>query len=274
MIRAHLSFVPFALVLAVSTFACAEGSRDDQAADTAAASTEAMGSVATSHTFLDPNTASREELLALPGMDSTAADAVIRGPHREERVVVPIPGMRRIERLYPGRDFRMAPDPWHNHGSSTVKHGRGSVLTVDLTNRCNMMCNPCFMDANQVGYVHELEWEDVKKLLDDAVSIKPRRQLSVAADNQRHANRFTTRIDQSNRTPLQAIQVLRLDARLAPYLTRDTLVPLQHSRLLTLVSAPTTRGRHCAGRVLEPERLPAVSLGRSAIEGTTWHKDD
>jgi hypothetical protein len=35
------------------------------------------------------------------------------------------------------------------------------------------------MDANQVGYVHELEWEDVKKLLDDAASIKPRRQLSV-----------------------------------------------------------------------------------------------
>ena len=42
-----------------------------------------------------------------------------------------------------------------------------------------MMCNPCFMDANQVGYVHELEWEDVKKILDDAASIKPRRQLSV-----------------------------------------------------------------------------------------------
>ena len=42
-----------------------------------------------------------------------------------------------------------------------------------------MMCNPCFMDANQVGYVHELEWEEVQKLLDDAVSIKPRRQLSV-----------------------------------------------------------------------------------------------
>jgi len=53
------------------------------------------------------------------------------------------------------------------------------VLTIDLTNRCNMMCNPCFMDANQVGYVHELEWEEIKKLLDDAVSIRPRRQLSV-----------------------------------------------------------------------------------------------
>jgi uncharacterized radical SAM superfamily Fe-S cluster-containing enzyme len=35
------------------------------------------------------------------------------------------------------------------------------------------------MDANQVGYVHELEWEEVQKLLDDAASIKPRRQLSV-----------------------------------------------------------------------------------------------
>src|SRR5713101_304538 len=44
----------------------------------------------------------------------------------------------------------------HKHGSSTVRYGRGSVLTVDLTNRCNMMCDPCFMDANQVGYVHEL----------------------------------------------------------------------------------------------------------------------
>ena len=82
MFRAHLSFVPFALVLAVSTFACAEGSRDDQAADTAAGSIEpttSTGSVTSSHTFLDPNTASREELLALPEMDSTAADAVISG---------------------------------------------------------------------------------------------------------------------------------------------------------------------------------------------------
>jgi hypothetical protein len=40
----------------------------------------------------------------------------------------------------------------HNHGTSTVTHGRGSVLTIDLTNRCNMMCDPCFMDANQVGF--------------------------------------------------------------------------------------------------------------------------
>ena len=60
-----------------------------------------------------------------------------------------------------------------------MTHGRGSVLTIDLTNRCNMMCDPCFMDANQVGFVHELTWDEIKTMLDNAVSIKPRRQMSV-----------------------------------------------------------------------------------------------
>jgi len=86
---------------------------------------------------------------------------------------------RRLETLYPGRDFVIPKDGLHEHGTSSIKYGRGAVLTIDLTNRCNMMCDPCFMDANQVGYVHELEWEEVQKLLDDAASIKPRRQLSV-----------------------------------------------------------------------------------------------
>jgi uncharacterized radical SAM superfamily Fe-S cluster-containing enzyme len=35
------------------------------------------------------------------------------------------------------------------------------------------------MDANQVGYVHELTLDEVKQLLDDALSIKPRRQMTV-----------------------------------------------------------------------------------------------
>ena len=87
--------------------------------------------------------------------------------------------LRRIERLYPGRDFRMAPDSLHDHGTSSIRYGRGAVLTVDLTNRCNMMCDPCFMDANQVGYVHELSFDDVRKILDDAITVKPRRQLTV-----------------------------------------------------------------------------------------------
>jgi len=53
------------------------------------------------------------------------------------------------------------------------------VLTIDLTNRCNMMCDPCFMDANQVGFVHELTWDEIKTMLDNAITIKPRRQMSV-----------------------------------------------------------------------------------------------
>jgi 7,8-dihydro-6-hydroxymethylpterin dimethyltransferase len=87
--------------------------------------------------------------------------------------------LARIEGLFGGRDVAMTPDKIHNHGSSTIKYGRGSVLTVDLTNRCNMMCDPCFMDANQVGYVHELSWEEIQKILDDAAAVKPRRQMSI-----------------------------------------------------------------------------------------------
>jgi len=87
--------------------------------------------------------------------------------------------LARIEQRFPGRDFPAVTDRLHNHGSSSIKFGRGSVLTIDLTNRCNMMCDPCFMDANQVGYVHELSLDEVKKLLDDSITIKPRRQMSV-----------------------------------------------------------------------------------------------
>ncbi|HTQ41446.1 MAG TPA: radical SAM protein [Polyangiaceae bacterium] len=85
----------------------------------------------------------------------------------------------RIERLFPGRDYLAPATKLRDHGSSSIKWGRGSVLTVDLTNRCNMMCDPCFMDANQVGFVHELAWEEVEKILGDAMSIEPRRQMSV-----------------------------------------------------------------------------------------------
>jgi tetraether lipid synthase len=87
--------------------------------------------------------------------------------------------LSRIESLFPGRDFKASAGKLHDHGTSSITHGRGAVLTIDLTNRCNMMCDPCFMDANQVGYVHELTLEEVKQLLDDAISIKPRRQMSV-----------------------------------------------------------------------------------------------
>ena len=88
--------------------------------------------------------------------------------------------LERIESLFYGRDFKAAEDSHvHHHGTSDIKFGRGAVLTVDLTNRCNMMCNPCFMDANQVGYVHEPTFEDTKAILDRAVSFKPRRQIII-----------------------------------------------------------------------------------------------
>ena len=87
--------------------------------------------------------------------------------------------LKRLEGLFPGRDYLAAAGNLHDHGTSSIKYGRGAVLTIDLTNRCNMMCDPCFMDANQVGYVHELTLDDVKQLLDDAISIKPRRQMTV-----------------------------------------------------------------------------------------------
>ncbi len=106
-------------------------------------------------------------------------DCEIHG-HFEDTMSIDPEFFKHLEDVFPGRDIRAhADEKLHNHGTSTITHGRGSVLTVDLTNRCNMMCDPCFMDANQVGFVHELTWEDIKTLLDNAISIKPRRQMSV-----------------------------------------------------------------------------------------------
>ena len=103
----------------------------------------------------------------------------IHGPFEDVMSIDPA-FYKHLETVFPGRDIQAhADETLHNHGSSTIKHGRGAVLTIDLTNRCNMMCDPCFTDANQVGYVHELSWEDITQLLDNAISIKPRRQMSV-----------------------------------------------------------------------------------------------
>ena len=100
--------------------------------------------------------------------------------HFEDVMAIDPVFFKHLEEVFPGRDIRAHNDnKLHNHGTSTIKHGRGSVLTIDLTNRCNMMCDPCFMDANQVGFVHELTWDEIKTMLDNAISIKPRRQMSV-----------------------------------------------------------------------------------------------
>src|SRR5437879_6494555 len=90
--------------------------------------------------------------------------------HFEDLMAMDTAFFKHLEEVFPGRDIAAHNDEkLHNHGTSTVKHGRGSVLTIDLTNRCNMMCDPCFMDANQAGFVHELTWDDIKTLLDNAI---------------------------------------------------------------------------------------------------------
>jgi uncharacterized radical SAM superfamily Fe-S cluster-containing enzyme len=118
-------------------------------------------------------------ILERDGQILMVKDCPIHG-HFEDVMAIDTAFFKHLEEVFPGRDIRAHNDETlHNHGSSTIKHGRGSVLTVDLTNRCNMMCDPCFMDANQVGFVHELTWEDIKMVLDNAISIKPKRQMSV-----------------------------------------------------------------------------------------------
>ncbi len=102
--------------------------------------------------------------------------------HFEDVMSIDPAFFKHLEESFPGRDIRAhgkGDEKLHNHGTSTVTHGRGSVLTIDLTNRCNMMCDPCFMDANQVGFVHELTWDEIKTMLDNAITIKPKRQMSV-----------------------------------------------------------------------------------------------
>jgi len=87
---------------------------------------------------------------------------------------------RRMERLAFGRDFKCIGDEEvHDHGANGIKRGRGTYLIVDLTNRCNMVCSPCYMDANATSFVHELGMQDVKAIFERAVSFKPQREINV-----------------------------------------------------------------------------------------------
>ena len=121
----------------------------------------------------------KAQIIERDGQILMVKDCPIHG-HFEDLMSIDVAFFRHLEETFPGRDIRAHNDEkLHNHGTSTILHGRGSVLTIDLTNRCNMMCDPCFMDANQVGFVHELTWDEIKTMLDNAVTIKPKRQMSV-----------------------------------------------------------------------------------------------
>jgi 7,8-dihydro-6-hydroxymethylpterin dimethyltransferase len=87
---------------------------------------------------------------------------------------------QRMETLCPEPDFLCDQDERvHDHGVSSIRYGRGAFLVFDLTNRCNMKCWPCFMDANAVGYVHELDLSAIKIIFLRARSFKPRRETNI-----------------------------------------------------------------------------------------------
>jgi len=87
---------------------------------------------------------------------------------------------KRMEGLAFGKDFNCADDESvHNHGPNSIRTGRGTYLIVDLTNRCNMVCSPCYMDANATNFVHELDMHDVRSVFARATSFKPHREINV-----------------------------------------------------------------------------------------------
>ena len=111
--------------------------------------------------------------------------------------------------------------PRARHVVDQVRPRRGPH--VDLTNRCNMMCNPCFMDANQVGYVHELDVgrrpEDPRRRgLDQAAAAaarsssraaSPRSRLTSSGGPLRARGRLLLRPGRDERHPLRAGAGLR-----------------------------------------------------------------
>src|SRR3569833_1778461 len=98
----------------------------------------------------------KAQIIERDGQILMVKDCPIHG-HFEDVMSIDPAMFKHLEEVFPGRDIRAHNDSkLNNHGSSSVTHCRCSVLTNDLTIRCNMMCVPCFKDTNQVGFVHEL----------------------------------------------------------------------------------------------------------------------
>ena len=125
---------------------------------------------------------------------------------------------RRIESLYIGQDFKCVADQEvHNHGPLSVTSGRGLALIVDLTNRCNLRCSPCFMDANHAPYVHELSMDDVTRIFERARSFKPQREFNIlfAGGEPTIAENFLPAIEHSRRIGFKRICVVTNGIRFA-----------------------------------------------------------
>ena len=86
---------------------------------------------------------------------------------------------KRMEHLAvsPEREYRPN-EPSHDHGIMGVQYGTGAFIIFDLTNRCNMRCEPCFMDANAGQDVHELSLQEIESILDKAAAVQSRREVN------------------------------------------------------------------------------------------------
>src|ERR1017187_8213486 len=79
----------------------------------------------------------KAQIIERDGKIMMVKDCEIHG-HFEDIMSIDPAFFRHLEETFPGRDQRAHNDAdLHHHGSSTVTHGRGAVLTIDLTNRCN-----------------------------------------------------------------------------------------------------------------------------------------
>jgi uncharacterized radical SAM superfamily Fe-S cluster-containing enzyme len=81
----------------------------------------------------------KAQIIERDGKILMVKDCPIHG-HFEDVMAMDTEFFKHLEESFPGSDMRAHNDEkLHNHGSRRSSYGRGSVLTIDLTNRCNMM---------------------------------------------------------------------------------------------------------------------------------------
>ena len=165
--------------------------------------------------------------------------------HFEDLMSIDPAFSKHLEDVFPGRDIRAHNDETlHDHGTSTITHGRGSVLTIDLTNRCNMMCDPCFMDELSVSRAERKK----SRSADNAISTS--RAASFGAVLGRRADAFAVLLDAvgmpHDRLPERAGRNQRYRVRQAPNSREAAEAGLRYAYLQPTASAtkpPAPRGR-------------------------------
>jgi 7,8-dihydro-6-hydroxymethylpterin dimethyltransferase len=179
---------------------------------------------------------------------------------------------RRMESLYFGHDFACAGHTnVHDHGPSTVRTGRGVALIIDLTNRCNLKCSPCFMDANHTTYVHELSMDDVRQIFDRARSVKPQRELNVlfAGGEPTIASNFLDAVRYAKRVGFNRICVVTNGIRFAQedgFAARAHAAGV-HQVYLQLDGTTNESHRHRgAGNLFDVKRLALQNISSAGMQ--------